>query len=220
MRAKLSLLGAICAVSISVLTGCATTRGVASRAPAGDHPDTRAVLDLPSVRVGEAHVLDARVNPLVPLHLALRGGAIAVSFGHKGRGESQQIDPDSLEPRSTPSDEPLREGESPGTPVQRIVLDGGRFLVCWTSGTLEWGHRAMAQMFNSSDGSPRGGPVAISPSNVDVIGAPRAITSDGNRVVAMFSASSGSPFFQLMAVPIEDAVPSESAERSARAMIP
>ena len=219
MRAKLSLLGAICAVSISVLTGCATTRGAVSRAPAGDPPDARAVLDLPSVRVGETRVLDARVNPLVPLRLALRGGAIAVSFGHMGRGESEPIDPETLEPRGTPSEEPLREGESTSTSVQRIVLDGGRFLVCWTSGSLEWGHRAMAQMFNASDGSPRGGPVAISPSNADVIGAPRAITSDGNRVVAMFSAMSGSSF-QLMAVPIEDAVPTGSGDRSARAMIP
>ena len=114
--------------------------------------------------------------------------------------------------------EPMRH-EAPATSVQRIVLDHGRFLVCWTTGNVEWGHRVMAQMFNSSDGSPRGGPVAISPANADVVGAPRAITSDGNRVVAMFSAATGSSF-QLLAVSIDDATSGADAERSARAMVP
>jgi hypothetical protein len=220
MQIKLGLLGAVCAAATTVLTGCATTNGIASRAATGEPMLAPAsALDVPSVRVGEARVLDERVNPLVPLRLALKDGAIAVSFGRLGRGASEQVDPGSLEPRSTPSEEPLREAESTSNSVRRIVLDGGRFLECWTGGNLEWGHRAMAQMFNSSDGSPRGGPVAISPSNADVIGPPDAITSDGNRVVAMFAATSGSSF-QLVAVSIEDAAPDGDAERSARAMNP
>jgi hypothetical protein len=223
MRAKLGLLGLGCAAAMSFLTGCATTNagtsGLATRAVTGEHHVAAAPeLDLPSVRVGEARVLDAKVNPLVPLRLSLEGGAIAVSFGRLGHGASEQIDPDSLEPRPSQTEEPLREVDGASTSVQRIVLDGGRFLVCWTTGDLEWGHRAMAQMFNSSDGSPRGGPVAISPSNADVIGRPRAITYDGNRVVAMFAAMSGSSF-KLMAVPLEDAA-SHGAEPSARAMVP
>jgi hypothetical protein len=210
MQAKLSL---GCAAALSFLTGCATSNTAASRASAVE-PIDAAALDAPSVLVGETRVLDGRVNPLAPLRLALKDGAIAVSFVHAGRRANQEIDPDSLERRSVESDEPSHETEASSTSVQRIVLDGGRFLVCWTSGNFEWGHRAMAQMFNTSDGSPRGGPVAISPSNADVIGPPRAITSDGNRVVAMFSAMSGSSF-QLMAVPIRDAAPSENAQRSA-----
>jgi hypothetical protein len=223
MRVKLSLLGLGCAAAMSFLTGCATTStgmgGLATRGAAADHRFAGgSALDLPSVRVGEPRVLDARVNPLVPLRVSLEDGAIAVSFGRLGHGASEQIDPDSLEARPGAADEPLRDSGAASTAEQRIALDHGRFLVCWTSGTLEWGHRAMAQIFNSSDGSPRGGPVAISPANADVVGRPRAITVDGNRVVAMFAAMSGSSF-QLMAVPLEDAATS-GAEPSARAMVP
>ncbi len=211
MRAKLSLV--CCAAAISVVTGCATTRGEASR---GDRTGAAGV-GLPSVRVGEARVLDGMVNPLVPVRVGLDGGEIAVSFAHLRGSAREQIDPESLEIRGR-SEEPMETG-APATSVQRIALDHGRFLVCWTSGSLEWGHRVMAQMFNSSDGSPRGVPVAISPSNADVVGAPRAITSDGNHVVALFSATTGSSF-QLVAVPIEDATSGGEAAQSARAMVP
>ena len=211
MRAKLSLV--CCAAAIGVLTGCATTRGEASL---GDRAGA-AGLGLPSVRVGEARVLDAMVNPLVPVRLGLDGGEIAVSFAHLRGTAHEQIDPESLEIRGR-SEEPM-EPAAPATSVQRIPLDHGRVLVCWTSGSLEWGHRVMAQMFNSSDGTPRGVPVAVSPANADVVGRRRAITSDGNRVVALFSATNGSSF-QLVAVPIEDATSGGEAGRSARAMVP
>ncbi len=221
MRIKLSLLGLGCAAAMSFLTGCATTSarigGLGAPATTAEHRVAGGpVVDLPSLRVGEARVLDARVNPLVPLRLALKNGAIAVSFGRLGHGASEQIDPDSLEPRSIQAEDPLPGADRASTSVQRITLDHGRFLVCWTSGSLEWGHRAMAQMFNSSDGSPRGGPVVISPSNTDVVGRPRAITYDGNRVVAMFAAMSGSSF-ELLAVPLEDPATTDGAEQSARA---
>jgi hypothetical protein len=221
MRIKLGLLGLGCAAAMSFLTGCATTSarigGPGAPATTAEHQVAGGpVVDLPSVRVGEARVLDARVNPLVPLRLALKNGAIAVSFGRLGHGASAPIDPDSLEPRPIQAEEPLPGADGASTSVQRITLDHGRFLVCWTSGSLEWGHRAMAQMFNSSDGSPRGGPVVISPSNTDVVGRPRAITYDGNRVVAMFAAMSGSSF-ELLAVPLEDPATTDGAERSARA---
>jgi hypothetical protein len=217
MRIKLRLLAGGGAAALVVLTGCASTRGAAG-APS-DHLEASGSALAPSVRVGEARVLDTRVNPLGPLDLALKDGAIAVSFARLGRAASEQIDPGSLEPRSTQIGEPLRDAPSPAATVQRIVLDGNRFLVCWTSGDVEWGHRVMAQMFNGADGSPRGGPVAISPSSADVIGMPRAITYDGNRVVALYAATAGSSF-ELVAVPIEDATPRRDAERSARAMVP
>lgn len=215
MRLKLGLLGSGCAAALAVLTGCAAAQGVASGAPLGEHVDGALG---PSVRLGEARVLDRGVNPLVPLRLAVKDGAIAVSFAHLGHGAIEQIDPDSLEPRSR-APEALRDAESPAISVQRIPLDGGRFLVCWASGNVEWGHRVMAQMFNSADGSPRGAPVAVSPPSVDVVGPPRVITYDGNRVVAMYAAMSDSSF-QLVAVPIEDASSESGVERSARAMNP
>lgn len=203
MRAPIGL---GCVVAIW-LTGCAT--------PLRASGDAAAALAVPSVHVGEARVIDARVNPLVPALLTRKDGAIAVSFAHFGRGASKELDPASLEPRTSESPEPLRRVEAPSTSRQRVELDNGRFLVCWTSGTLEWGHRAMVQVFNASDGSPRGGPVAISPPDVDVIGEPRAIASDGSRVVATFAAESGSSF-QLMAVSLEDAATSDDPDRSAR----
>jgi hypothetical protein len=197
----LSALGCIAAMGS---IGCATTNRVAL----GD-------LDVPSVRVGGARILDTRVNPLVPVRVALDGGGFAVSFARFGRSSARErVDPGSLEFVPGPAQEPTTE-VGPAPSVQRVMLDGGRFLVCWTSGSLEWGHRAMAQVFNSSDGSPRGGAVAISPSDADVIGTPRAITSDGHRVVAMFAATTGSTF-ALMAVPIEDASPGENTESAHR----
>jgi hypothetical protein len=216
MGLKLGLLGSGCVAALAVLTGCASTRGVASSG-SGQHLDGALG---PSVRLGEARVLDQGVNPLVPLRVAVKDGAIAITFAHLGHGAIEQIDPNSLEPRSRALDASVRDAESPGTSVQRIVLDGGRFLVCWTTGSLEWGHRVMVQTFNSADGTPRGAPVAISSPSVDVVGPPRVITYDGNRVVAMYAAMSGSSS-QLMAVPIEDASSSDGAvERSARAMNP
>jgi hypothetical protein len=222
MRIKLSLLAGGSVAALGLMTGCASARGAtigARDVATGDHLEAAASALAPSVHVGEARVLDTRVNPLVPLRLAIKDGTIAVSFARLGRAASEEIDPGSLEPRSTQIGETLREAPSPTTGVQRIVLDGNRFLVCWTSGDVEWGHRAMVQMFNGSDGSPRGAPVAISPASADVIGPPRAITYDGNRVVALYSAMAGSSF-QLVAVPIEDAVPLSDAERSARAAAP
>jgi hypothetical protein len=215
MQLKFGLLGSGC-IALAGLTGCASAGGEAGRASLGEH--TGGALG-PSVRVGEVRVVGRGVNPLVPLRLAVKDGAIAVSFAHFGHGATEQIDPDSLEPRSTASEAPLRDAESPSASVQRVVLDGGRFLECWTSGNVEWGHRVMVQMFNASDGSPRGGPVAISTPSADVVGPPRVISYDGNRVVAMYSEVSGSSF-QLMAVPIEDASTESAAERSARAMNP
>jgi hypothetical protein len=202
----LSGFGCVAAIG---LAGCATS--MHARIDAAGDPALRG----PSMHVGDVRVVDARVNPLVPVRLALKDGAIAVSFAHFGHGAGGQIDPASLELRPSEAQEPMRPAEAPSTSVQRVALDNGRFLVCWTSGSVEWGHRAMAQVFNASDGSPRGVPMAISPPDVDVIGQPRAISSDGNRVVAMFAAESGSSF-ELMAVALDDSAQSDDAEQSAR----
>ena len=151
MRIKLSLLACGGVAALGVLTGCASARGAATGARdvvTGDHIEVAGSALAPSVHVGEARVLDTRVNPLVPVRLAIREGSIAVSFARLGRAASEEIDPGSLEPRSTQLGETLRDAPSPTTGVERIVLDGNRFLVCWTSGDVEWGHRAMVQMFN------------------------------------------------------------------------
>jgi hypothetical protein len=95
----------------------------------------------------------------------------------------------------------------------RVTLAGGRFVVFWTRGSLEWGRRALAQAYNQ-DGSPRGAPVVISPPDADVMVAPRAVTTDGRHIVATFVAATGGSF-ELLSVPIEDSAPDEGLELAA-----
>ena len=123
----------------------------------------------PSLRVGEARVVDAGVHPALP----------------------------------------LRTGQA-----ARVQLEGGRFIVCWTRGSVEQGRRALAQAFKA-DGSPLGAPVVISPQDVDVVESPKVITTDGQHVVATFAAASASSM-DYLAVPIEAQGPGARGERTAQ----
>jgi hypothetical protein len=97
--------------------------------------------------------------------------------------------------------------------ASRVQLDGGRFIVCWTRGSVEEGRRALAQAFKA-DGLPLGAPVVISPPNVDVVGRPTAIAMDGQHAMATFAAASDSSM-QLLAVPIEPKGSRDGGERTA-----
>src|SRR5580704_4748415 len=169
---------------------------------------------MPSVRVGELGVINPHVNPMVPVHVTSENNQVGVTFGLEHSGAHERLDAVSLQPVSW---EPtVREDRStPSTGVTRVVLDGNRFLLCWTEGTLESGHRAMAQMHKSTDGSPLGAPVQISPPDADVFGAPQAVTTDGHHVVATFAASSDGTF-RLVAVPIDDIASVNASEMTAR----
>ncbi|MGO9833328.1 MAG: hypothetical protein ACLP1X_03860 [Polyangiaceae bacterium] len=169
---------------------------------------------MPSVRVGELRVIDPHVNPMVPVHVTSENNQVAVTFGLEHSGAHERLDAVSLQPVSW---EPTaREDRStPSTGVTRVVLDGNRFLLCWTEGTLESGHRAMAQMRRSTDGAPLGAPVEISPPDADVFGAPQAVTTDGHHVVATFAASSEGTF-RLVAVPIDDIASVDVSQMTAR----
>jgi hypothetical protein len=183
-------------VGIVGLTGCASvSEGVASMQPESASQPS-------SVRVGEARLLDPRVNPSAGVRVTAEGDALVVRFAHPGRGtgEIERMDPISLQTISK-TVAPVDRSSSGGHP-QRVVLDGGRFIVCWKSGDAEQGYRAMAQAFNASDGSPRGAPVAISPADADVSGSLSVATADGHNVVATFAASTGDAF-AAYAVPIE-----------------
>jgi len=166
------------------------------------------------VRVGELRVIDPHVNPLVPVHVTSRNHQVEVTFGLVHSGARERLDAVSLEPVSwEPS---AREDRTtPPTGITRVALDGNRFLVCWTEGSLEWGHRAMAQMHRASDGAPLGAPVEISPPDADVFGAPQAVATDGHHVVATFAASSEGKF-RLVAVPIDDIASAIAPEMTAR----
>src|SRR5579864_1163219 len=145
------------------MAGCATSNGFAV-VPSQDAP---------SVRVGEARVLDPGVNPLVPVHVTSYGDAIEVRMAHAGRvGALMRLDAASLETLSRQEHVAVEGPSAPSTQPARVGLDGGRVFVCWTTGTIESGRHVMAQSLNAADGSPRGAPVMISPPDADVLGAP------------------------------------------------
>ncbi|MGO9832579.1 MAG: hypothetical protein ACLP1X_00005 [Polyangiaceae bacterium] len=190
--------------------GCATS-GTGRRGPSFAGIDSDA---MPSVRVGELRVIDPHVNPMVPVHVTSENNQVAVTFGLEHSGAHERIDAVSLQPLSwEPS---VREDRStPSTEVTRVVLDGNRFLLCWTEGTLEAGHRAMAQMRRAADGAALGAPVQISPPDADVFGTPQAVTTDSHHVVATFAASSEGTF-RLVAVAIDDVASVSPSELTAR----
>jgi hypothetical protein len=175
-------------VGIASLTGCASvSEGVASMQPESASQPS-------SVLVGQARLIDPHVNPSAGVRVTADGDALVVRFAHPGRlGEMERMDPVSLRTISQ-APAPVDRSASWGGRPQRVVLDGGRFVVCWKSGDGENGYRAMAQAFNANDGSPRGAPVAISPSDADVSGPLSVATSDGHSVVATFAASTGDAF--------------------------
>jgi hypothetical protein len=178
-----------------LLSGCASTsEGIALMQP-------ESTKGAASVRVGQSRVVDAHINPLVGVRMATEGDAIVVRFARPGRLTAvARLDSTSLDELSMTTE------AVDHSPVDTLpgptVLDGGRFIVCWKTGDAERGYRAVAQAFNTADGSPQGSPVVISPPDLDVIGRPRAVQIDGHRAVATFEASTGRSF-ALFAVSIE-----------------
>jgi hypothetical protein len=199
-------------IAVAGLAGCASGAAGSAR---GER-DFSGVIQrtVPSVHVGEAHVLDARPNPMAPMDVSSEGGAIAVRFtGRGGARLTVRLDESSLQTLAVSQPDDGRTS-APSTEAARVVLDGRRFIVFWTRGSTELGRRALAQEFNA-DGSARGAPVVISPPDADVMGVPRAVKTSDGRVVATFIASS-SDSFQLMAVPVEDAFSPPVSELTAQ----
>jgi hypothetical protein len=187
----------------SGLLGCASTSSLTERREADywgtSHRTT------PSVHAGNARVIGSHINPLGSLHLATDGNEVDVAFARPGRAAAvARLDATSLEPQSPEQAIPLEDPSmfAPLGPA-RVVLKDGRFVVCWVRGDAESGHRALVQAFNAN-GTPRGAPVVISPEDVDVIGIPRAITTNGRHVVVSFAAARDA-IFEVLAVPIDDA---------------
>jgi hypothetical protein len=82
-----------------------------------------------------------------------------------------------------------RRAEGQLEDVERITLNDGGYVLCWTTGTIEQGRSALAQSF-AADGSPRGAPVVISRPDVDVMGTPRAsIKKVEGLIVTTFAAA-------------------------------
>jgi hypothetical protein len=154
-----------------------------------------------AVRVGDARILASHVNPRVPVRLDAQDGSVEIRFGRAPHSESLlRLDLESLEPTSLTS-RPDQGASSAPTHVARVVVDeGGDFVECSTRGSIYSGHQAIVQAFHAN-GSLRGAPVIISPSDADVIGPPLAVTTDGRHIVATFTAARAGSF-ELIAVPI------------------
>jgi hypothetical protein len=182
-------------------TGCASSGSFPAAHGATGVPGSDAV-QAAGVRAGEAHVVDAHVNPMVPVRLTVEGEELAVRFGHAHTGGAvAHLDRTSLAPVGPESQQP---GERPATPrseAARVVLNDGRFIVCWKSGNFERGYRVMAQAWTGG-GAPIGAPVPISPADSDVLGAPEVVSVDGDHAVAMFT-TVGDDRSELLAVPLQ-----------------
>jgi len=195
MNVKLGLIGVL------GIVGCASTGGPGS----GERDFSGAIRrDVPSVIVGEARVVDAKVNPVVQVRASTEGDGVMLRFGRPGHAEAvARLDPESLHLVSVEENGEREAASRPSPDAARVQLDGGRFIVCWKRGDAESGYRALAQEFKG-DGTPVGAPAVISPPDVDVMGVPQVVTTDGRHVVATFAVSSGGAF-QLLAVPIAGA---------------
>lgn len=194
--------GMIAAIVVAgaALTGCASS-GVGPERGEQDFSST-VRRSVPSMRIGDARLVGSHVDPMGPLQVSSEPGGVAIRYTGPGRSRLEaRLAPASLE-RISAVEEPTAKEEAPSRDATRVLLDNGHFVVFWTRGSVETGYRALAQAFRQ-DGSPCGAPVVISPSDLDVVGAPRAVATDGSHIVATFAGSvDGS--FQVLAVPLED----------------
>jgi len=166
------------------------------------------------LRVVATRAIDSKVHPMAPVRLAAEGDTIAATFGLPGhRRVVARLDPASLYQLSR-EQVGRSEGDSArSTGAVRVVLDGGRFIVCWTRPSVDGGREAVAQMWSAS-GSRLGAPMVISPPESDVFGSPQAATTDGRHVLVPFPETSGTSF-ELRAVSLEDADQSSGSDRVA-----
>jgi len=180
------------------LMGCATT---GSAVGAFDAHGV-AMAQAQGVRVGEARVVDTHINPRVPVRLTAENGALAIRFGRPGTvGALVYLNAESLTPVSAEKRVEAEPPSAPATAAVRVALGAGRFVECWRRGSMESGYQLMAQA-RTADGSPLGQPVVVSPTDSDVLGAPKLVRIDDEHAVATFAATLGDRF-ELLAVPLE-----------------
>ncbi len=154
------------------------------------------------LRAGTPRVVDSQVNPLVPVRLTTEGGGLSVRFARaRSGGAVAHLDGTSLASVGLESGQPAERAAAPSTEPARVVFHDGRFIVCWKSGDAERGYRVMAQAWNGG-GDSLGAPVAISPVDSDVLGAPQVVAIDADHAIATFAAVDGSRT-QLLAVSLQ-----------------
>ena len=153
------------------------------------------------VVAGEARVVAEKVNPRVPVEVSVETGTVAVHFAQgRERGTLVRLDGTGT-PVSSEESVPAGAPRAPTAGPVRVVLEHGRFIVCFRRGDTERGYRLMAQAW-TADGSPLGEPVQVSPPDADVYSAPQVVAVDARRAMATFPAFSDGRF-ALFAVPLE-----------------
>jgi hypothetical protein len=192
--------------TVAGITGCATSGTAFDHGAAGVTmaQGTRG-MSTPTgvgVQAGEVHVVDGHVNPMVPARLTVEGNAIALRFG-RPRAEDAvvHLNGQSLSPVAPETAMPAGRPAMPASGAVRAVLADGSFIVCWKSGDAEQGYRLMAQAWTAG-GSPVGSPAAVSPPEMDVLGAPQVTAIGGDRAIATFATSQGNRA-ELVAVPLQ-----------------
>lgn len=179
------------------MIGCATANEPGARDAQGI-----AMAQPRGVRVGEARVLDAHVNPRVPVHVTAEKGALVVRFAHPHAvGALVRLNAESLSPVSPEEQVHAELPTAPSRGIARILLGNDRFIECWRRGDIEAGYRLMAQA-RTAGGSPLGPPAAVSPPGADVFSTPDLVAVDREHAVATFVAMSGNGF-ELLAVSLE-----------------
>jgi hypothetical protein len=189
----------VCAIALAALgaVGCArpdTTPAVFA--------DSHAA---PSVYAGDARVVANKIDPRAGVDVTSHGDELLVRFARARQGYvDSRIDALALTPRADDVEEGRLDHSKmePRKPA-RVVLDDGHFVVVWTRGNPESSDEVVAQSFDAN-GTPRGAPVVVSPPEIDVMGSPHAVTTDGRHVVVTFAASNGQSF-DALAVGVDDA---------------
>lgn len=156
-------------------------------------PAISAPVDGPAVRVGGARVLTSKVNLQEPIRVGVEGSDVTVTAAVRGhRGWTFALDPQVLSARSVaPYDyEAHPERGHLGCLAQdpnRVKLRDNRTLGVWSDDATS---RVVAQIFEA-DGTAAGPEVTVSS---DVMGAPRAVSSDGHHVVVAYFAATETGF--------------------------
>src|SRR5271170_7194541 len=105
--------------------GCSTT--ARSTARLSDFADAQ----VSPLRVVASRAVDSRVQPMVPVHLAAEGSALAITFGEQGRQQVvARLDPASLNQLSSETSGHSEAPAAPSAGPTRVELDDGHFVVC------------------------------------------------------------------------------------------
>lgn len=183
-----------CALVV-LTTGCSSTR---SHSVGGDLAFPPSATNHP-VKVGDMRIVERKVNLMEPVMVGFAGGDVGITVARHGRdGVNVSVDPTSLEARTTAPFEYGTHDRRRHPPCQErnattVPLADGASLAIWNDAATG---RLVARY------SKGGGPIAITPEDVSVIGGAEAATTDGRHVVVTFFGGNEQGF-HLMATSLE-----------------